>query len=150
LGSKQRVATQLDCGPSLTLRLGLPEQDGISFNRKEIAMETRHTGHRHEPWNKGKLAGQEALFKLEEIWAIRVRLQMQQRLRELALFRLGIDSKLRACDLVSLRVHDVCHGGRVAARAVVMQRKTQRPLQFEITPTTREAIDAWIRHAGLE
>ncbi len=90
-------------------------------------MKARPTGHQHEPWNKGKLVGQKAPFKLKEIWAIRVRLQMQQRLRESALFNLGIDSKLRACDLVSLRVRDVCHGERVAARAVVMQHKTQRP-----------------------
>lgn len=74
---------------------------------------------------------------------------MQRRPRELALFNLGIDSKLRGCDLVSLRVRDVCHGDHVAARTVVMQRKTQRPVQFEITSTTREALDTWTRHAGL-
>ena len=83
-------------------------------------MPTRHTGHHQQAWNKGKLVGQEAPFKLREIWAIRVRLQVQRRLRELALFNLGIDSKLRGCDLVGLRVRDVCHGDRVAARAVVM------------------------------
>lgn len=112
-------------------------------------MEATRTGHRREPWNKAKLVGQKAPFKLKEIWAIRVRLQMQQRLRELASFNLGIDSKLRACDLVSLRVRDVCHGDHVAARAVVMQQKTQRPVQFEITPPTREAVSAWVSHAGL-
>ena len=71
----------------------------------------------HGAWNKGKLVGQKAPFKLKEIWAIRVRLEMQGRLRELTLFDLGIDSKLRACDLVSLRVRDVCHGviGRPSA-----------------------------------
>ena len=88
-------------------------------------------------WNKGKLIGQKAPFKLQEIWAIRIRLQMQGRLRELALFDLGIDSKLRACDLVKLRVRDVCHGDRPAARAMVLQQKIQRPVQFEITPPTR-------------
>ena len=86
-----------------------------------------------DPWNKGKLVGQKAPFKLKEIWGIRVRLEMQGRLRELALFDLGIDSKLRACDLLSLRVRDVCHGDRVAGRAIVLQQKTQRPVQFEIT-----------------
>ena len=65
-------------------------------------MESRHTLYQHEPWNKGKLVGQKAPFKLKEIWAIRVRLQIQRRLRELALFNLGIDSKLRGCDLVGL------------------------------------------------
>ena len=66
------------------------------------------------PWNKGKLVGQKAPLKLKEIWAIRVRLQVYRRTRELALFDLGIDSKLRACDLLKLKVRDVCHGGRIA------------------------------------
>jgi hypothetical protein len=68
------------------------------------------------PWNKGKLVGQKAPFKLKEIWAIRVRLQMASRCRELALFNLAMDSKLRACDLVQLRVRDVCHGQSMASR----------------------------------
>src|SRR6476659_10441488 len=102
-----------------------------------------------EPWNKGKLVGQKAPLKVKDIWAIRVRLQMQMRTRELALFDLGIDSKLRGCDLVKLRVRDVCHGDRVASRAIVLQQKTQRPVQFEISPATREAVEAWIRKAGL-
>ena len=112
-------------------------------------MESSHIAQRHEAWNKGKLVGQKAPFKVSEIWAIRIRLQMKRRLRELALFDLGIDSKLRACDLVKLRVCDVCHGDRVAARAIVLQQKTQRPVQFEITSPTREAVDAWIKDAGL-
>jgi integrase len=124
--------------------------DWASLNQKEAIMESAHVAQRHEPWNKGKLVGQKAPFKLKEIWAIRVRLQMQRRLRELALFDLGIDSKLRACDLVKLRVRDVCHGDAVATRAIVLQQKTQRPVQFEITPPTREAVEAWIKHAGLK
>ena len=91
-----------------------------------------------EPWNKGKLVGQKAPFKLKEIWAIRVRLQLFRRTRDLALFDLGIDSKLRACDLVRLKVRDICHGDRVAARAIVMQQKTSRSVRFEITESTRE------------
>lgn len=102
-----------------------------------------------EPWNKGKLVGQKAPFKLKDIWALRVRLQMEGRVRELALFNLGIDSKLRGCDLVGLRVRDVCHGDQIASRAIVVQHKTQRPVQFEITPPAREAIQAWIKRAGL-
>jgi len=98
-----------------------------------------NAGHR-EPWNKAKIVGQKAPFKVKEIWAIRVRLQMEDRVRELALFNLGIEGKLRGCDLVSLEVRDVCHGDQVASRAVVMQHKTQRPVQFEITPTTRDAV----------
>lgn len=102
-----------------------------------------------EPWNKGKLVGQKAPFKLKEIWAVRIRLQIENRTRDLALFDLAIDSKLRACDLVKLRVRDVSHGERVAVRTIVMQQKTQRPVQFEITEQTREAVAKWIHHAKL-
>ena len=94
---------------------------------------TVNVGHR-QPWNKGKIVGQKAPVKLKEIWALRVSLQMESRVREIALFNLGIDSKLRGCDLVSLRLRDICHGDQVAARATVMQHKTQRPVQFELTP----------------
>ena len=73
-----------------------------------------------EPWNKGKIVGQKAPFKPKDIWALRVRLQMVGRVRELALFNLGIDSKLRGCDLVALKVRDVCHGDQVATRAIVI------------------------------
>lgn len=103
-----------------------------------------------EPWNNGKLVGQKAPFKLKEIWAIRIRLQIGNRTRDLALFDLAVDSKLRACDLVKLRVRDVSHGDRVAARTIVMQQKTQRPVQFEITEQTREAVANWIEHASLK
>ena len=102
-----------------------------------------------QPWNKGKLVGQKAPLKLKDIWAIRVRLQIFARVRDLALFNLAIDSKLRACDLVKLRVRDVSHGERIALRTIVMQQKTQRPVQFEITEQTREAVAAWIRSASL-
>jgi integrase len=113
-------------------------------------METHVNSAHREPWNKGKIVGQKAPFKIKDIWALRVRLQMDSRLRELALFNLGIDSKLRGCDLVSLKVRDVCHGDQVASRATVMQQKTQRPVQFEITPATREAVQRWIRQAQLK
>lgn len=102
------------------------------------------------PWNKGKVIGQKAALKPKDIWSIRVRLQIQHRAKELALFNLGFDSKLRGCDLVALRVRDVCHGAQIASRAMVMQQKTHRPVQFEITPTTRESVEAWIREAGLK
>ena len=108
-----------------------------------------NTAHR-EPWNKGKIVGQKAPFKVKDIWALRVRLQMEGRVRELALFNLGIDSKLRGCDLVSLKVRDVTHGDQVANRAIVMQHKTKRPVQFEITAVTREALQAWIKQAALK
>jgi hypothetical protein len=104
---------------------------------------------RRDPWNKGKLVGQKAPLKLRDIWAIRVRLELGDRKRELALFNMALDSKLRGCDLVQLRVRDVSHGDRIAARAIVMQQKTQRPVQFEITEPTRNSVLAWIRHAAL-
>jgi integrase len=103
-----------------------------------------------EPWNKGKIVGQKAPFKPKDIWALRVRFQMEDRLRELALFNLGIDSKLRGCDLLSLKVRDVSHGDQIASRAVVMQHNTQRPVQFEITLGTREALLKWVKLAGLK
>ena len=81
----------------------------------------RATAHHHEPWNKGKLVGQKAPLRLKEIWGIRIRLQLAARSRELALFNLAIDSKLRSCDPVRLRVYDVSHGERIATRAIVMQ-----------------------------
>jgi len=101
------------------------------------------------PWNKGKLIGQKAPFKPKDIWAMRVQLLQQHRTRELALINLGLDSKLRACDLVSLRVRDILHGDRVASRAIVQQKKTGRPVQFEITEPAREAVEAWIKEAKL-
>lgn len=76
------------------------------------------------PWNKGKLVGQKAPLRLKDIWAIRVQLQLAERTRNLAMFNLAIDSKLRACDLIRLRVNDICHGDRVAPRASVLQQKT--------------------------
>lgn len=101
-----------------------------------------------EPWNKGKLVGQKAPLRLRDIWAIRIRLQLSNRVRELALFNLAIDSKLRSCDLVKLRLRDVAHGDRIAARAIVMQQKTQRPVQFEITELTRNSLAAWAALSG--
>src|SRR6185295_1861178 len=108
-----------------------------------------NTAARVTPWNKGKLLGQKPPLKLKEIWAIRIRLQLDHRTRELALFNLAIDSKLRGCDLVGLHVRDVFQGSHVATRAIVMQKKTQRPVQFEITEQTREAVGAWIAAAHL-
>ena len=100
-------------------------------------------------WNKGKLIGQKPPLKLNEVWAIRIRLQLDNRLRDLALFDLAIDSKLRGCDLVRIRLRDVSHGKRIAKRAIILQRKTKQSVQFEITEQTRDAIQAWINRAGL-
>ena len=102
------------------------------------------------PWNKGRLIGQKPPLKLQEIWAIRIRLQIAGNLRELALFNLAIDSKLRACDLVRLRTGDVSNGNSVASRATIIQLKTKRPVQFEIMEQTRLAVSEWIGHSDLE
>ena len=90
--------------------------------------------------NKRKIVGQKALLKLKDIWAIRIRLQLGYRTREVALFNLGWDSKLRASDLVRLRGRDICHGDWISSRAIVMQQKTSKLVQFEITPPIREAV----------
>jgi hypothetical protein len=92
-----------------------------------------------EPWNKGKLVGQKVPLKLKEIWAIRVRLQLGSRHRDLALFNLAIDSKLRACDLLKLRVRDVCHGGTMASRTIVLQQKANGSSRSRSRPVTQSA-----------
>jgi integrase len=105
---------------------------------------------KHIPWNKGKLVGQKPPLKLKEIWTIRIRLQLAGNIRDLALFNLAIDSKLRSCDLVKIRVKDIANGTTISSQAIVMQQKTNRPVQFEITEQTRESISKWIDSAGLE
>ena len=97
-------------------------------------------GFTKSPWNKGRLIGQKRPLKPKEVWAIRVGLQLERRSRDLALFNLAIDSKLRGSDLVRLRVNDVCVGGQVRDRATVIQQKTGRPVQSETTEQTRAAI----------
>jgi integrase len=104
---------------------------------------------RREPWNKGKLTGQKPPLKLREIWAIRIRLQIAKRGRDLTLFNVAIDSKLRGCDLVRLRVRDVAHGDHALSRAMVQQSKTGQPVRFELTEQTRESITAWIAASKL-
>jgi len=106
-------------------------------------------GSAEAPWNKGRLIGQKRPLRPKEVWAIRIRLQLEQRRRDLALFNLAIDSKLRGCDLVRLRVSDVCVGDRVQDRATVIQQKTGRPVQFEITEQTRAAIRDWLANAAI-
>jgi integrase len=99
---------------------------------------------RRDPWNKGRIIGQKRPLKPKDVWSIRVRLQLERRARDLAMFNLAIDSKLRGCDLVRLQVDDVHAGGRVRDRTTVIQKKTGRPVQFEITEQTRAAIESWL------
>src|SRR5271156_178271 len=103
---------------------------------------------KNAPWNKGRITGQKRPLKPKDVWTIRVRLQLEHHARDLALFNLAIDSKLRGCDLVRLQIDDVCVGGRVRDRATVIQKKTGRPVQFEITEQTRAAVQDWLSSLG--
>jgi len=103
---------------------------------------------RRDSWNKGKLIGPKPPLQPNHVWAIRTRLQLAGRTRDLALFNLAIDSKLRGCDVVNLRVDDVAPHGYAIKRATVRQRKTGRPVRFEITEQTRQAIDDYLKMSG--
>jgi integrase len=100
------------------------------------------------PWNKGKLIGARPPLRPKHVWAIRTKLQMEKQPRDLALFNLAIDSKLRGCDVVAVKVDDVAPKGYAIDRATVRQRKTGRPVRFELTEQTRQAIDDYIRLVG--
>ena len=104
---------------------------------------------KREAWNKDKLVGQKPPLKPKDIWAVRIYLQNAHAVRDLAMFNLAIDSKLRGCDLVALRVRDVTHGAQILPRAMVIQKETQRPVQFELTEPTRAAVAAWLQKAQL-
>jgi integrase len=108
------------------------------------SQEQKKSGRSRTPWNKGRLVDQKRLLRPKDVSAIRVRLEVKERTRDLAMFNLAIDSKLRGCDLVSLRVDDISIAGRVKDRTTIIQRKTGRPVQFEITEPTRAALQAWM------
>jgi integrase len=100
--------------------------------------------HFQAPWNKGRLVGQKRPLKPKEVWNIRAHLQIEARKRELAMFNLAIDSKLRGCDLVRLKIDDLYVGGRLRDRATIIQKKTGRPVQFELTEQTRASVEDWL------
>ncbi|KPD21755.1 tyrosine-type recombinase/integrase [Idiomarina zobellii] len=101
------------------------------------------------PWNKNRIIGQKKPLQISHIWGIRIRLELEGKARDLALFNLGLDSKLRGCDLVKLKVSDVSCGRSLLTRTHVLQQKTGCPVQFEITQGTRDSLSAWIRQANL-
>ena len=103
------------------------------------------TAPKRPSWNKGKLIGPKPPLRPKYVWSIRTKLQLQGRTRDLAMFNLAIDSKLRGCDVVSLKVEDVAPHGTAVDRATVRQRKTGQPVRFELTEQTREAVDHYIR-----
>src|SRR6201993_995669 len=103
---------------------------------------------RRTPWNKGKLIGARPPLQPKHVWSIRIRLLLERRIRDLALFNLAIDSKLRGCDVVAVRVADVAPNGYTMDRATVRQKKTGRPVKFELTDQTRQAIDDYLQAAN--
>jgi integrase len=103
---------------------------------------------RHPPWNKGKMVGAKPPLRPSHVWSIRTKLQIEGRKRDLALFNLAIDSKLRGCDLVAVRVGDVAPSGYTMDRATIRQKKTGRPVRFELTDQARMAIDEYLRLTG--
>jgi integrase len=113
------------------------------FDEKCISPSPRRT-----PWNKGKLIGAKPPLRLSQVWSIRTRLLIEGRARDLALFNLAIDSKLRGCEVVALKVEEVAPNGYAVDRAIVRQKKTGRPVKFELTDQTRQAIDDYLKAAG--
>ena len=99
------------------------------------------------PWNKGKLTGAKPPLRPKHVWSIRTKLQLADRKRDLALFNLAIDSKLRGCDVVALKLEDIAPHGYSVERATVRQKKTGQPVRFEVTEQTRQAVDDYLRTA---
>jgi integrase len=99
------------------------------------------------PWNKGKLIGAKPPLRPKHVWSIRTKLQVGGRLRDLAMFNLAIDSKLRGCDVVALKIDDIAPSGYSVDRASVRQKKTGRAVRFELTEATRQAVDDYLRTA---
>jgi integrase len=106
------------------------------------------TPHKRLPWNKGKLTGAKPPLRPKHVWSIRTKLQIEGRVRDLAMFNLAIDSKLRGCDVVAIRVEDVAAGGYTVDRATVRQKKTGRPVRFELSEQTRQAVDDYLKAAA--
>lgn len=99
-------------------------------------------------WNAGKQVGAKRALKVKQIWLIRFFLDREQRMRDRALFDLAIDSKLRGCDLVKMKIGSLVSGSAIRARSMVIQQKTGRPVQFEITADTRASLLAWLERRG--
>jgi integrase len=100
------------------------------------------------PWNKGKVTGEKPPLRPKHVWSIRTKLQIEGRARDLAMFNLAIDSKLRGCDVVAIRVEDIATSGYTADRATVRQKRTGRPVRFELSEQTRQAVDDYLKAAN--
>jgi site-specific recombinase XerC len=103
---------------------------------------------KRRPWNAGRMVGAKRALKAQQVWAIRFWLAHESRLRDQAMFDLAIDSKLRGCDVVKVKIGDLVMGGRLRSRAVVVQQKTGRPVQFEMMESTRASMLAWLECRG--
>jgi site-specific recombinase XerC len=101
------------------------------------------------PWNAGRMIGSKRALKSQQVWAIRFWLDRDQRIRDRALFDLAIDSKLRGCDIVKIKIGDLVSGGRIRSRSIVIQQKTGRPVQFELLEAARSSILAWLERRGV-
>jgi integrase len=113
-----------------------------------MAMQDQVKATQRAPWNKGKLTGAKPPLRPKHVWSIRTKLRIEGRTRDVAMFNLAIDSKLRGCDVVAIRVEDVAAGGYTADRATVRQKKTGRPVRFELSEQTRQAVDDYLRDTG--
>jgi integrase len=122
----------------------MPGVGGLDGDLTMSRIQLPATRPQRPPWNKGRLIGQKRPLLPRQVWAIRARLELADNLRDLALFNLAIDSKLRGCDLVRLRVVDLVAGGSVRDRVSVVQSKTGRPVQFEVSENTRKSVLSWV------
>ena len=142
------AAGSISAARALDLLARREREQGREWSDEEVISmsktNTQQQDHRQSPWNKGRLVGQKRPLKPKEVWNIRARLQIEAGKRDLAMFNLAIDSKLRGCDLVRLRIDDLCVGGRLRDRATIIQKKTGRPVQFELTEQTRASIEDWL------
>lgn len=100
------------------------------------------------PWNAGRKPGAKRALQLKQVWAIRFWLDSERRLRDRALFDLAVDSKLRGCDLVKVRIGDLVAGGNVRSRATIIQQKTGHPVQFELLEPARRSLLTWLERRG--
>jgi integrase len=115
----------------------MPNNESVSLNDRPRV-----------PWNKGKLIGPKPPLRPKHVWSIRTQLMVEGRVRDLAMFNLAIDSKLRGCDVMALKVEDVAPNGYTVERATVRQRKTRRAVKFELTEQTRQAVEDYLRASG--
>jgi integrase len=121
------------------------------MQRREFALRQKvESRSKNAPSNKGKIVGRKPPLNLRQIRSIRIRLKSAQKMRELALFNLAIDSSLSACDIVELRVSDIAKGRHILSKTTITQLASQRPIQFEITDETRDSVAAWIASVKLK